>query len=628
MSAAMLVAVVGFACLLFSPPVQSQAQGFFGLGQDEPEQQFEVVDPTYYSVRFSQTGLTPDEASTIEGFSSLIADQEEPVSGSLGVMAKARSDRDNLIGALYSQAYYGGVVTIRIEGTPLDQLPPTAEFDRSGTVDVAISIDAGPKFSFGSVRITGDTAGFSPEAVGLASGAPAGSEVVFQAEDAIIAQLRRQGHPFAKIADRRIEADHDSRTLDVLIEVAAGPTASLAAPTITGNAAVETGFIVEQSRIVPGRLYSPEELSEARRHLLDLEVFEVVTVTPGNALDAAGMVPVEIEVKERKMRYFGVGATYSNDSSDGFGIEGYWGHRNLFGRAEKLRIEGAISRIGETGDLGELNYSSAILFEKPGIFGPTTSFTASARALSENTDAFVKRSVRGRSGIKFKPDDRNEFSAAIDLDRSEIEEPPGGDVTSHLILSTPLEYAYDGSDEKLDPKGGYRFAALLEPAHDIETSASFVTGKAEVRGYYTPIEDGVTFAARLAVGSITGADLEDIPADRRFYAGGGGSIRGYAYQAAGPKDQDGTPTGGLSIFETSVEARIPVTDSLGIVAFIDAGNAYESEAPDPGDLRVGVGGGIRYQTPFGPLRLDVGVPLDPEDDDDDFGIYAGIGQAF
>ena len=135
-------------------------------------------------------------------------------------------------------------------------------------------------------------------------------------------------------------------------------------------------------------------------------------------------------------------------------------------------------------------------------------------------------------------------------------------------------------------------------------------------------------AGRVGVGSIIGSELEDIPANRRFYAGGGGSVRGFGYQGIGPRDMFGNPTGGRSKLEASAEVRIGITDTIGIVPFVDAGMVSEDPYFSGGELKVGAGLGLRYTTPFGPLRLDVAVPLVKDENDPDYGIYAGIGQAF
>jgi translocation and assembly module TamA len=167
------------------------------------------------------------------------------------------------------------------------------------------------------------------------------------------------------------------------------------------------------------------------------------------------------------------------------------------------------------------------------------------------------------------------------------------------------------------------------PSYDFLQEASWVKFRTEGSIYFPFDADARNVAAfRMVVGSIVGAEIENVPADRRFYAGGGGSVRGYAYQGIGPKDSDGQPIGGLSLVEGSAEMRIGITDTIGVVPFVDAGTVSENEYPTFSDLKVGAGLGVRYATPFGPLRVDVAVPLNPDPDDPVFGIYAGIGQAF
>ena len=137
-------------------------------------------------------------------------------------------------------------------------------------------------------------------------------------------------------------------------------------------------------------------------------------------------------------------------------------------------------------------------------------------------------------------------------------------------------------------------------------------------------------AGRLSLGSILGGgDTFDIPADKRFYAGGGGSIRGYAYQSVGPRNRDNDPTGGKSLFEGSVEGRIRIGQQFGVVPFIDFGTVFDKSVPTFDEtVRFGAGIGGRYYSPFGPIRLDVAVPLNRDKGDDPFALYVSIGQAF
>ncbi|MEO0328696.1 MAG: autotransporter assembly complex family protein [Pseudomonadota bacterium] len=604
---------------------KSHAFELFGSKkQEEKTEDIAVVDPLFYTVSFDIKGLDTSEEEFIKNRSALFADQSRPVSGSLGLLTKARSDRDLLIGSLFELAHYSALVTIYVDGRPADQIPPTSEIGTGETVPVTISIVAGRKFTFGDIRLQGD-AGLNLEEFGIYSGVPASSNLIIESQDKIVAELRQQGYPLAEIVDTSVEADHDTGLLDIYIQYLSGPMASIGEVIVKGAEAVDADFIRQQVLIEPGNNYSPALLAKARARLLDLNLFNSVTVTEGDQLDSAGGLPVIIEVTERKMRYFGVGTTYSN--SEGAGVEGYWGHRNLYGRGENLRIELGASRLDEISDLSNINFNSAILFEKPGTPIPGATFTANIKAASENYDAFESQSVSGGFGINYRLDEKQTLSVALDAEWSEITD--AGVETNHLIFSAPIEYAYDGSNDRLDPTTGSRLSILLEPAHDLETQSSFV--KARVTGsiYHTPkASEFLTIAARASVGTIVGADLNNIPADRRFYAGGGGSVRGFTFQAVGPRDATGDLTGGRSILEMSLEARIQITDKLGIVPFVDAGSVSQDTGFDFSDMRYGVGAGLRYKTAVGPLRLDIGIPIDRRPGEDSFGIYAGIGQAF
>ncbi|MET3577768.1 translocation and assembly module TamA [Mesorhizobium robiniae] len=593
----------------------------WGSSEDEDA---DIVDPLRYAVTIEAPDADEDLVKKLENASALKADEERPVSGSLGLMAKARGDRDQLIAALYADARYEGVVTITIEGKPLDDLPPDAEFSGPQPIPVVINVATGPKFTLGDIRLEGDAAGLASADFGLIAGGDAGSGAVLKAEVSIVRALKEEGRPLAKVTDREIIADHATSTLDVTLTVAAGPVAGYGDTTVEGTEKVDRDFTEYMTGLERGRQYSPEEVDEARDRLLGLEVFNSVTLKEADSLDADGNIPIGVEVSERKPRYFGLGGTFSN--TEGLGLEGYWGHRNLFGRAEKLRIEGAISGIGSN-DLTELNYNAGIMFEKPGVVGPASKFFAGVNTVLEHPDAYDRFSVKGNTGLSYELDKQQTVSAEVALDYSKITDSFGKH--TYLIASVPLRYVYDNRDSRLNPTNGFRLLAYAEPSYDILNGAAFVKLRGEGSAYQS-LDTASKFilAERVAIGSIIGAGLQDVPADRRFYSGGGGSVRGYAYQGIGPKDIDGQPIGGLSFFETSLEMRIAVTDTIGVVPFVDAGTVSTEQFPDFSDMKVGAGVGLRYITPFGPLRVDAAVPLNRGPDDPRFGIYAGIGQAF
>ena len=593
----------------------------WGSSKDEDA---DIVDPLRYSVTIEAPEADKDLVKKLENASTLKSDEERPVSGSLGLLAKARADREQLVAALYADARYEGVVTVTIQGKPLDDLPPDAEFTGLQPIPVVINVAPGPKFTLGDIRLEGDAAGLASADFGLIAGGDAGSGAVLKAEALIVRALKQEGRPLARVTGSQIVADHATSTLDVTLNVAAGPVAGYGDTTVEGTDKVDRDFTEYMTGLKRGRQYSPDEIEDSRDRLLGLEVFNSVTLKEGDSLDADGNIPINVQVSERKPRYFGLGGTVSN--TEGLGLEGYWGHRNLFGRAEKLRIDGAISGIGSN-NLGELNYNAGIMFEKPGVLGPASKFFAGIKTVFEHPDAYDHFSVKGNTGLSYDIDKKQRVSAEVALDYSRIHDAFGKH--TYLIASIPLQYVYDNRDNRLNPTSGFRVLAYAEPSYDILSGAAFLKLKGEGSAYQSlDTASKFVLAERATIGSIVGTSLEHVPADRRFYSGGGGSVRGYAYQGIGPKDIDGQPIGGLSFFETSVEMRIAVTDTIGIVPFVDAGTVSTKSFPDFSSMKVGAGVGVRYLTPFGPLRVDAAVPLNRGPGDPHFGIYAGIGQAF
>ena len=625
---ALACALCAFAAPL--APLPAEALEIFGLrifgGSDADES--EVVDPLAYSVTFDAGTADGDLRDALNEASLLVQDEGRPVSGPLGLISKARSDRERLVAALYANARYDGVVTIRIAGRPLDEIPPDAEFERNGAVPVTINIEPGERFTLGDIRLVGDAADLAPASYGLIPGGDASSGVIFKAERGMVRALKDEGRPLARVISRQVVADSASSELDVTFELEAGPIAPYGETTVEGADQVDRDFTAYMAGLEPGETYSPAELDDARERLQALEVFNSVAVSEGESLNPDGSIPISVAVSERKHRYFGVGATIS--STEGGGIEGYWGHRNLFGRAEKLRIQGSISRIGKTGNLAMLNYNAGILFEKPGVLGPASKFISSVKASFEHPDAYDRFSVDARAGIRRDLTRKQTVSAEIRVEWSSVTDSFSPVVPRrHLLVSIPLEYVYDGRDNRLDPTRGQRFLVNVEPTRDLFSGANFVKMRSEASIYRSLDSDArVVLAGRVAAGSIVGAPLAAIPADRRFYSGGGGSVRGYAFQGVGPRDATGKPTGGRSFAEASLEMRIKLNDRIGLVPFVDAGTVSAATLPSLSTLQFGAGLGLRYLTPFGPLRIDAAVPLNRRPGDPSFGVYAGIGQAF
>ena len=323
---------------------------------------------------------------------------------------------------------------------------------------MTVAIDPGMVFTLGAITLRGDAADLDPAEFGLVPGGDARSDAVLKAQAEIVRRLQQEGRPLADVTGSEIVADHDTLTLAVTLDVEAGPIAGYGPTLVSGTETMDPGFTAYVTGLKPGKTYSPKEMDEARDRLLALGVFSSVTVKQGDGLDANGNIPIIVEVSERKLRYYGVGATVS--STEGLGVEGYWGHRNLFGHAETLRVEGSVGRVSDSTDVGDLTYSAAILFEKPGVIGPDSKFFANVKAISEHPDAYDRFSIKGSMGLAYQFTREQSASAELSLDYEDVEDFYNPDGKRHLLASVPLQYVYDSRDDKLNPTTGFRAAGV------------------------------------------------------------------------------------------------------------------------------------------------------------------------
>lgn len=610
--------------LSLAHPSPAQAFKIFGMKFFEGEEEPPVSDPVSYTLDL--TAGDKDMSEGLQESSLLYQDREKPVSGDLGLVIKARDDRDRLLAALYEQARYGAVVTVEVAGTEIDRLPPVPMFPRDKPVPVTIRVEPGPVFTVKEARFVGDAEKFDPANYGLAPGEQAKSDVVVKAAGQVVADLEAEGRPLAKLTRRELVADHDDSTVTITIGAEGGPVADVGTVTVSGSKSVKQDFVKEWTRLNTGEKYSPENVKDASERLRKLGVFSSITITKGDRLDQNGRIPLAVTVSDGKHRYFGGGVQFS--SIDGLGLQGYWGHRNLFGGAESLKISGSVSRILETTDFRDLDYSASILFSKPAAFNQISTFNAGVTAAAVHPDSYRSATVSTFANVAFDITRIDTVTGGADLTVNETEDVFG--TGRYMIGSIPVSWARDASNNLLDPTEGYRFNLKAQPSYEANYRTFFSSFEGTVSGYY-PMgqEDDIVLAGKLSLGSLIGVtDLSDIPAIRRFYAGGGGSVRGFGYQEISPRNDDGDALGGKSYMVTSIEARIKVAEKFGVVPFLDVGTVGRDPYPDFSDIRAGLGIGIRYATPFGPLRLDVAMPLNRYEDGARFGIYAGIGQAF
>jgi len=635
-SAWLLAATLGVASLLL-PATPSHAFELFGVqlfGAAEDETEFSVGVPLPYEaeVTIAATDNTDLDEDALRRASALWRGRDDPVLGSAGLLADARGDYRRLLGGLYAQGHYGGVISIRVNGQEASAIEP--DVDLAEPVNVDISIEPGPLYSFGVLQIvnaapqTSDPRDEVPTLleIGFVPGAPAKSGVILQAERVAVRAWREQGHALADSDGRAVEADHPSRTVDVTITLAPDGRATYGGLAIEGVERMDPEFIAYMADLPPGQEYDPDDITEANARLTSLEVFRSVRIEQAAALAADGSLPQTIFVQEMPLRRIGAGGSIS--SVDGLGLEAYWLHRNLFGRAERLRLDGRISGINSA-DPEDFTYRLGATFTRPGVITPDTRLIASLIAEREVIDAYDRTSVSGELGLEhpFTPELTGRF--AIEGRHAHFDDTVFGQ-REFTSAGFEARLTYDSRDMPTDATSGFFLEGAVEPFYEFSRGNPGVVVSSEGRAYQSlGFDDRLVLAGRLKAASLIGPSIADTAPDRLFLAGGGGSVRGYEYRSIGVTQPDGQITAGRFLLEGSAELRARVTDTLGVVAFADFGHVGADSLSDFNeDVRVGVGGGIRYLTPLGPIRLDVATPLDPRDSDPDVAVYLGIGQAF
>lgn len=592
-----------------------------------------IGDPQNYSATMEVLGTDEDVSDALNATSLLIADQDKPASGAAGLIAKARGDYQRLLAALYTQGHYGGSISILVDGREAGQLPPDASLSDPATV--SISVDPGPQFRFGRAEIInrapptddpGDQV-TAPEDDGFASGEVARSGAIKRAGRLAVEAWRQQGHPKAEVADRRVEAAHDQNLLDAILTIRPGRKAYFGPVTVEGHDRMDPEFVAYMADLPEGGEYDPDDIKRAEERLAKLGVFASARASEADEVGPGGALPITFVVQERLARRFGIGGTLS--TADGAGIQAFWQHRNLFGRAEKLRFEGTVANIGNSLDPDALTYKVAATFVKPGVFTPSTNFVASVTGIRENLEAYRRTAVEGRAGLTHEVSDNLAVRMMLTAEQERYVDPVFGrrEFTTVGVIGGAT---FDSRNDKNDATEGVYVDAEIQPFHEFNFGNTALRGTIEARIYKAfDAHDRFVLAARLKTGMLAGSPIAQTPPDKLFFAGGGGSVRGYAYRNIGIVTPAGTVTGGRSLLEGSVEIRTRINDAFGAVAFVDFGNVGANSFPNFAQTtRVGVGGGIRYYTGLGPLRLDVAVPLNKRAGDPDFAVYVGIGQAF
>jgi translocation and assembly module TamA len=601
-----------------------------------------AADPLPYSVTITPTGHAPLDQALADA--SLLAGLREraPV-GPFALLTRAESDAARFDRVLRSFGYYDGLIDTLIAGRSsndpalleiLEDLPPTP------AVSVTVTIDPGPLYRLGLVRLDlmqfeGSAPANVRSAFALTPGEPARAATVLAAGQAVLDALQEDGFALAQVPPPDALVDHNTRTMDVVYTAEPGPHVTIGAISIIGLTGLREDAVRRRLGLTPGEPFSPSRLEAARRALLSSGVLAWARLTPGTVPDVNGRLPLTLEVAERPSRVVRFAGSFSSD--EGATLSTSWTHRNLFGGGEQLTLRGDVGQLaGNRPD--DMSWLVNAALRIPDIWLRDLDLRLDLGAVREDLDAYDRDAVTAGIALERRISARLSASAGLAYERARISQdaPP----QDYQLFSLPLNLSYDSTDNPLDPLRGLRIGAKLIPTQVLEGDADgFLLGRLAGAGYVDLAsliaviaeETGAgrsVLAGRLVLGSILGADADEVPPDWRFYAGGGGSVRGYPFQSIGPRTPSGKPAGGDGLLEAGLELRQRFGVRWGGAAFVDAGSVSENALPGSGELAVGVGLGVRYFTPVGPLRVDIATPLDPSSGDSPVQLYIGIGQAF
>lgn len=532
---------------------------------------------------------------------------------------RAEEAAQDILVVLRSEGYYDYQVT-----------PDVTEGDHPKPV---VKIETGPRFTVTEPQISwanqppdAQAEAAARAALKLPSGTPGRAADILAAEGRLVGALQKAGYADAAAQPREVVVDHADHTLRPTYRIDAKAKVRLDGLQVKTTGRTNPRWVAHLAPWRTGQVYDPDAVAELERRLLDTGVYTSVTVGLSPEANADGLRPVLVSLADRSKGTVSLGASYS--TTEGVGVNGRYAIYNLFGRADTTSFSAQYASILKRID---------VQLSLPQWRAPQRTLQLGATAYRDDTTAFEENDVGVQADLerRYGKTSFRTIGLSLDLSRDNEKELVGGAIVGEqrdLALATGLlRLSLDHSDNPLDPSHGWKFDGRIEPTVGTgDQTLAYVKAQAQLSAYLPFDTAGRTvLAGRLKVGTVlsTGG-TPDLPASRRFYAGGGGSIRGYAYQAVGPRFPDNTPIGGQSLIESSVEFRQKVGRSLGFVAFADAGTVSAQKYPDFHNFSIGAGVGLRYDLGFGPLRADIGVPLNRRTGDAPFQLYLSIGQAF
>jgi translocation and assembly module TamA len=534
---------------------------------------------------------------------------------------RARADRQLLLDILNGQGFFDADVQVRSEPSPTE----------GGATDVVLTVVPGRRYYLGQIAFAAPAVeptdlisrNFVPK-----SGDPIVADIILAAEANISVQLPQNGYPFATVGQRDILLDSDTSVGDYTLPVETGARSYFGQLRTEGTPAFDADHMAILRRFKTGDLYDSRKVDDLRAALIATGLLSTVSVeaVPGERVAPDGTPYADLLVRQEAAPPRTLAASAGYGTGQGFRAEGSWTHRNLFPPEGSLRVAGV---------LGTQEQAASVAFARANAGRRDRNIEVSLSALHSDYDAFEAYTGRLAATMAFvsTPIWQKKFTWSLGAEilatsENAFELARGvRDRRIYYVAALPGQVGFDRSNDLLDPVRGYRVNLRVSPEASLGSGKQIYARVILDGSYYYPVNDSIVVAARARVATISGISRDNLAPSRRFYGGGGGSVRGFGYQQLGPKDPNNDPIGGRSLNEFALEGRYRF-GNFGVVGFVDAGQAYESSVPKFDDWRMGVGLGGRFYTNFGPVRLDLATPLNRRPGESRVSVYVSIGQAF
>jgi translocation and assembly module TamA len=537
------------------------------------------------------------------------------------VRQRARADRQLLLDILNGQGFFDADVQVKTE-------PAATE---GGGINVILTVVPRRRYVLGQIAFAAPilqpadliSSNFTPK-----TGDAIVADVILAAEANISVQLPQNGYPFATLGQRDILLDSENAIGDYILPIEPGARSYFGQLRTEGTPAFDAAHVAILRRFKTGDLYDSRKVDDLRAALIATGLLSTVSVeaVPGEGVAPDGTAYADLLVRQEAAPPRTLAAAAGYGTGQGFRAEGSWTHRNLFPPEGALRV---------TALLGTQEQAASVAFARANAGRRDRDVEISFSALHSNYDAFEAYTGRLAATMTYlsTPIWQKKFTWSVGAEILGTSEDAfvlargARDRRVYYVAALPGQLGFDRSNDLLDPVRGYRVNLRVSPEASLGTGTQIYVRAILDASYYVPVQDNIVLAARARAASISGIARDNLAPSRRFYGGGGGSVRGFGYQRLGPLDLNNDPIGGRSLNEFALEGRYRF-GNFGVVGFVDAGQAYVSSIPQFDDWRIGAGIGGRFYTNFGPVRLDLATPLNRRPGDSRISVYVSIGQAF